>query len=71
MTGVIKAIIRRREGQNGGYFFILDEAKGERFAHASNLRGTSFEDLREGKAVEFEPIMLEGRGLRAENVKIL
>jgi cold shock CspA family protein len=70
MTGVITAIIRRKEGQNGGYGFIRDEANQERFFHARNLRGISFEKLREGVKVSFTPVNDggKGNGLRVEDV---
>lgn len=72
MTGVVTAIIRRKEGQNGGYFFIRDEQNAERFSHARNLRGLSFERLREGVRVEFVPVNdgAKGNGLRADEVKV-
>lgn len=72
MTGVVTAIIRRREGQNGGYGFVRDEANQERFFHARNLRGTSFEKLREGVAVEFTPVNEggKGNGLRVEDMRV-
>ena len=50
-----------------GFGFIQGE-KGDLFFHHSSVEGTTFEELREGQAVEFE----EGRspkGPRAENVK--
>lgn len=80
MKGVIKAIIRKREEggrviQKGGFFFINAEDGTERFAHASNLvaGSPSFNDLREGVSVEFEPISIPGKanGLRADRVHIL
>ncbi len=50
-----------------GFGFIQGE-KGDLFFHHSSVEGATFEELREGQAVEFE----EGRspkGPRAENVK--
>lgn len=79
MKGVITAIIRRREGQNGGYGFLRDEQNQERFFHARNLRDLKgavvpglFEKLLEGTAVEFVPVTdgSRGNGLRAEHVVI-
>lgn len=76
MTGTITAIIRKREGQNGGFGFIKDEHGQERFFHAHNLipvRQVNFEKLREGQAVEFEPVAVKGKGngLRAEKVRLI
>lgn len=70
MTGVVTAIIRRREGQNGGYGFIRDEENQERFFHARNLSGVSFGDLKEGAHITFQPVNEGGRanGLRADQV---
>lgn len=77
MRGVITAIIRRREGQNGGYGFIRDQNNEERFFHARNLRNADgdvvpglFEKLLEGTSVEFVPVTdgSRGNGLRAEHV---
>jgi cold shock CspA family protein len=77
MTGVVTAIVRdRKEGERmvkrGGYGFIRDEENQERFFHAHNLRGISFENLREGTAVTFLPVNVgeKGNGLRAEEVKV-
>ncbi|HLA83860.1 MAG TPA: cold shock domain-containing protein [Thermoguttaceae bacterium] len=50
-----------------GFGFIQGE-KGDLFFHHSSVEDATFEELREGQAVEFE----EGRspkGPRAENVK--
>jgi cold shock CspA family protein len=82
MKGVIKAVIKKdaERGRNGGYFFIIGEDTVERFAHASNLQapatfpGTSTSrpsDIHEGQAVEFEPIEIPGKGLRADRVQVL
>jgi cold shock CspA family protein len=81
MKGVIKAVIKKdsERGRNGGYFFIIGEDTVERFAHASNLQapatfpGTNARtsDIHEGQAVEFEPIEIPGKGLRADRVQVL
>jgi cold shock CspA family protein len=79
MNGVIKAVIKKREGQNGGYFFVLAADGSERFAHASNLLppasfpGTTPRetDIHEGQQVEFEAVEIPGKGLRADRVKVL
>lgn len=73
MRGIITAVIRRREGQNGGYGFIRDEENQERFFHARNLRGITFEALEEGTAVEFIAVNGGGKsnGLRAERVQVI
>jgi CspA family cold shock protein len=52
-----------------GFGFIASDS-GELFFHNSALEGTSFDDLREGQAVEFT----EGtgpKGPRAENVRVV
>ena len=52
-----------------GFGFIASES-GELFFHNSALDGVSFDDLREGQAVEFT----EGtgpKGPRAENVRVV
>jgi cold shock CspA family protein len=73
MTGVITAVIRRTEGRNGGYGFIRDAENQERFFHARNLRGVTFDQLEEGAKVEFKPVVEggKGNGLRAENVQVI
>ncbi len=71
MTGIITAVIRKREGKNGGYGFILDDENSERFFHASNLRGTTFDNLREGKRVSFDGFEIPSKGKRAENVTVI
>lgn len=72
MTGVVTAIIRRREGQNGGFGFLRDSEDQERFFHARNLRGVTFEQLREGTRVEFSPVAAgtKGNGLRVEDMRV-
>lgn len=79
MKGVIKAVIRKREGQNGGFFFVRADDGSERFAHASNLMPpASFPsttprdtDIHEGQNVEFEAVEIPGKGLRADRVQVL
>ena len=59
--GTIKKILDK------GFGFISGD-KGELFFHRSAVEGVSFEELREGQAVEFN----EGegpKGPRAENVR--
>lgn len=74
MNGTVTAIIRDRvengTTKRGGYGFIRDEQNQERFFHARNLRGVSFEKLREGAKVTFTPVNEggKGNGLRAEDV---
>lgn len=72
MLGVITAIIRRKEGQNGGYGFLRDSENQERFFHARNLRGLKFEALKEGTHVEFTPVNEggKGNGLRVEDLHV-
>ena len=60
--GTIKKLISDK-----GFGFIAGEGK-ELFFHQSSVEGASFNDLREGQAVEYT----EGqgpKGPRAENVK--
>ncbi len=60
--GTIKKLISEK-----GFGFIAGE-QGELFFHRSAVEGTTFEELREGQAVEFQ----EGqgpKGPRAENVR--
>ncbi len=81
MKGVIKAVIKKdaERGRNGGYFFIIGEDTVERFAHASNLQAPATfpgassraSDIHEGQNVEFEPIEIPGKGLRADRVTVL
>ena len=71
MQGVITAVIRKREGKNGGYGFIHDDENNERFFHASNLRGITFDALREGTRVEFTAFEIPNKGKRAEDVVVL
>ena len=77
MIGTVTAVIRdRKDGdvvKRGGYGFICDEQNAERFFHAHNLRGTSFDKLKEGSKVEFKPITVggKGNGLRCEDVTVI
>lgn len=78
MKGNITAVIRDRKEngvtvKRGGYGFIQDENKQERFFHAHNVRGVAFMALREGLAVTFTPINVggKGNGLRAEDVTVV
>lgn len=82
MKGVIKAVIKKdaERGRKGGYFFIIGEDTSERFAHASNLetpasfpngQGPRDTDIHEGQPVEFDPIEIPGKGLRADRVRVL
>lgn len=54
-----------------GFGFIAAEGqRGDVFFHLSELRGSTFESLREGQKVEYE--LGQGpKGKRAENVKII
>ena len=70
MTGIITAVIRKNEARKGGFGFILDDDGKERFFHASNVRGCTFEDLREGSRVEFKGFSIPGKGDRAEDVTV-
>ena len=76
MTGVITSLKRVHmvEGvKKGGFGFICDEAGLDRFFHANNVRGVTFDDLLEGQTVEFVPIERKGgkgNGLAAESVTV-
>jgi CspA family cold shock protein len=64
MTGEIVTYIGYR-----GYGFIRSDQDGkDYYVHPSQLRGVSWEDLREGHRVTFEPGQGE-RGLMAKEVK--
>lgn len=53
-----------------GFAFIRDENGLSRFAHARSFEPRELFDLiREKQLVEFEPIEVVGRGLRAERVR--
>lgn len=66
MKGRITAVIRAR-----GFGFLLDEENRSRFFHANEVRGALFDDLREGLHVEFDPVEIPERGLRAVQVRVL
>lgn len=74
MKGVVKAVKRHVEGQNRrgtGFFFIVGEDGVDRFAHASNVAPPlTFDEVRDGQTVEFEPIEIPGKGLRADRVRL-
>ncbi len=61
--GIIKKLTDR------GFGFI-DTGSKDLFFHHSALQNTSFEELREGQAVEFEEGQSE-RGPYAENVRVV
>lgn len=73
MNGKVTTVIRKTEERKGGYFFIRDEEDRDRFAHARDLRGTRFDDLKVDDTVEFDPVSTPGKGngLRAERVKVV
>ena len=51
-------------------FGFIDGERGDLFFHSSSVEGTTFEELQEGQAVEYE----EGqgpKGPRAENVRLV
>jgi CspA family cold shock protein len=66
-TGSIKKLC----GERGFGFLSLDYGNDDVFFHASNVTGTSFDDLREGDQVSF--IIGEGRDRRptAHDVRLL
>lgn len=78
MNGVIKVIRRAKQGEapakgcGSGYGFIIDENGEDRFFSHNNVLGdVKFDTLTEGSKVEFEPVFIVGKGLRAEKVKVL
>lgn len=70
MTGVITAVIRKSAERRGGFGFLRDEEGKDRFFHANNLRGITFDKVEEGQAVEFKPIATP-QGLRADRILVL
>ena len=62
--GKIKKIV------SGKGFGFIERDGGDLFFHSSEVKGTSFDDLQEGQAVEFQ----EGRGQKgpcATNVRLV
>jgi cold shock CspA family protein len=69
MKGHITALKRTK-----GFGFIRDSEGRDRFFHANGLEGTTFDQLQEGFAVEFEPYDQAGakdNGLRARRVRVV
>jgi CspA family cold shock protein len=67
--GTIKKLVADR-----GFGFISGQDRGDVFFHLSSVVGVSFEDLREGQAVEYEIDQGGkggGKGPRASSVKVL
>ena len=64
MTGTI-----RKLQEDKGFGFVRDEAGKDYFFHRSAVSGESFDDLRQGDSVEFEPGPPGPKGPRAENVR--
>jgi len=64
MNGTIK-----RLALDKGFGFIAAADGQEYFLHRSAVRGTTFEQLREGQAVAFDGTRGD-KGLRAENVRV-
>ena len=65
MKGTVKRVIRER-----GFGFISAEDGREIFFHRSALEGTDFDDLEEGKGVEFD-VEKGPKGPRAMNVRMI
>lgn len=64
-SGVIRRLVRDR-----GFGFIKSEDGQDLFFHRSELRGVTFDLLKEGESVEFEKG--EGpKGPKAVNVKLI
>lgn len=69
MKGHITALKRTK-----GFGFIRDAEGRDRFFHANGLEGTTFDQLQEGFAVEFEPYDQAGAKdncLRARRVRVV
>lgn len=63
-TGVVRRLVRER-----GFGFIKSDDGQDFFFHRSELRGVTFELLKEGESVEFESS--EGpKGPKAVNIKL-
>lgn len=62
MTGTIKKLTDKGFG-----FIVSDEMDKDIFFHSSELQGVTFEDLREGDAVNFE-IVKSDKGINAVGV---
>ncbi len=64
-TGVIRRLVKDR-----GFGFIKSDDSQDIFFHRSELRGVTFELLKEGESVEFEND--EGpKGPKAVNIKLI
>lgn len=63
MNGTIKRLVTDK-----GFGFIMGANGGEYFFHHSELRGVTFDGLREGEAVKFTPEK-GPKGPRAEDVE--
>lgn len=73
MKGRIKFIKHSPSGtpqKGSGFGFITDEQGADRFFHWSDVEGTTFGQLKDGLAVEFEPTEGSGKGLRAARVRV-
>lgn len=77
MNGEVTVIIRKSAERKGGYGFIRDEHGHDRFFHARDLIGVTFDELQERTKVTFEPLEVpfdplgpgtRGNGRRAEKV---
>lgn len=69
MQGVVTAVIRAK-----GYGFITDEEGRARFFHAKELLGITFDQVKEGLSVTFDPYTIPsgtGNGLRASRVQAM
>lgn len=63
MNGTVKRLLKDK-----GFGFIASQDGQEYFFHRSEVRGSSFESLREGAAVSFE-VESSPKGPRAANVR--
>lgn len=77
MRGYVTTVKRKKtdtviaKGCGSGFGFIKDENGKDRFFGHSEVIGVPFDQLQENTPVEFEPFELEGRGLRARQVRVL
>jgi CspA family cold shock protein len=63
-TGTVKWFDVRK-----GFGFILSEDGKDVFVHFSSIEGDGFRSLKEGEAVEYEPVENGPKGLSARHVK--
>lgn len=67
---VTKIVPRDDDTARGGFGFIRDEQGEDRFFHARDVRGTTFEELLVDDRVQFDAVA-STKGLRATNVYVV